>query len=249
LGLFGYPNRLGISFDPYFCFPFNHRIADDERMRRFFRWFMPSFTAGLVLAFGNIFGTVFRQNIEVLAEEYGAHAYLLEGWRIITDLGLESWLLYGIFFSSGASVALWVDYWLRRWSERQAIEAGAELLNARALVGWDTEGNLLPVSNMDNAHHVYAQPWLDRVMIMIGFTAPIMEGHIQVASNIKGLKWKECAMSDRHAVIGAEGNLKGGIIHVEVVPPLAASGRRQQEGLWQDAIHFDDMSYFQQGAV
>jgi hypothetical protein len=224
-------------------------MADDERMRRFFRWFMPVFTTGLVLAFGIVFGTVLRQNIEVLAEEYGVHAYLLGGWRMIADLGLESWLLYGIFFSSGASVALWVDYWLRRWSERRGIEAGAKLLNARALVGWDKEGNLLPVSSMDNAHHVYAQPWLDRVVIMIGFTAPITEGHIQVASNIKGLRWKECAMSDRHAVIGAEGNLKGGIIHVEIVPPSAASSRRQQEGLWQDAIYFDDMRCFQKNIV
>lgn len=179
----------------------------------------------------------------------GWNSFFKDGGRIVTELGLAAWITYGFFFFAGASIALWVDYWLRRWSERRAIEAGAKPLNARALVGWDTDGNLLPLTAMNNAHYVYAQPWLDRVVIMIGFTAPIMEGHIHVASNIKGLKWKECAMSDRHAVIGAEGNLKGGIIHVEVVPPSAADSRRQQEGLWQDAIHFNDMSHFQQTAV
>ncbi|MGF7206713.1 hypothetical protein GGE65_001274 [Skermanella aerolata] len=211
-------------------------MVDDERMhrfRRFFRWFMSIFTAGLVVAFGIVFGTVFRQNIEVLAEEYGIHAYLVGGWRMITDLGLASWLLYGIFFSSGASVALWVDYWMRRWTEKKAtISANETEFWMSVKDGWTVD--YVPV--LGNVHHWHVKLAGPSATLYLGFDRPVEKGHILVASTSDGLKWREDCLSDRHVVIEFEGRTPDSEIYVAVVSEtVLADRRRQQAGVFQPA--------------
>lgn len=210
-------------------------------MRKFFRWIMPIVAVALLTGAGFVLKTVLGQNIESLAEKYGADAYVLEGWRMITDLGLESWLLYGFIFSSGASVALWVDYWLRRWTERKPDAP----TNARLMLTWGDSWDMSLAPGHENIHHWYSEAQGPHVLIVIGFDTPIQDGHIQVASNVKGMRWKDSGMSDRHAIVTVEGRQPHCFIHVEIVPPSAATGRRQQEGVWQDAIYFEEAGILQ----
>jgi hypothetical protein len=83
-------------------------------MRTLLRWGVSLIT----LAVAVVLGTLARQNIEVFAEGHGWHSILRDGWQAVTALGLASWLTAAFFFFGGASIALWIDRWLRRFFDR-----------------------------------------------------------------------------------------------------------------------------------
>lgn len=77
------------------------------------RWFFRILTTCLWVLFAVIVGTLFRQNIEVLAESVGANNLLASGWSIVTGAGLEMWALIGFSFLSGVTATLWIDFFIR----------------------------------------------------------------------------------------------------------------------------------------
>lgn len=200
-------------------------------MRILFRWI--SFSAAGLLA---VLSPIFNQNIEEFSTSMGWNSFFKDGWRVVTELGLASWITYGFFLFAGASLALWIDHWLRRWGERKADLP----TNARLMLTWEDGWDMSLTPGHENIHHWYSEAQGPHVLIVIGFDTPIQDGHIQVASNVKGMRWKESGMSDRHAVVTVEGRQPHCFIHVEIVSPSATRERRQQEDVWQDAIHFEE---------
>jgi hypothetical protein len=92
-------------------------------MRRILKWIVGVLLGGFGIAFAVVFGTVFRQNIEVLSESFGTDNLLLEGWRIVRGLGLELVVALGFFFFGGAAIALWIDGRLRKGEESKREKA------------------------------------------------------------------------------------------------------------------------------
>jgi hypothetical protein len=111
-------------------------------MQRILRYVVTAAAA----VFAIVSGTLFRQAIEVYAEEQGWDRWLVDGWQAMTDLGLATWIAAGFFFFAGASVALWADLWLRRLTSKTAREA-------RIILRWGRMGTFLairpsPISNI-----------------------------------------------------------------------------------------------------
>jgi hypothetical protein len=77
-------------------------------------------------------------------------------------------------------LALWVDYWLRRWGERKTDLP----TNARLMLTWGDGWDMSPDPGHVNIHHWYFEAQGPHVLIVIGFDTPIQNEHIQVAYNV-----------------------------------------------------------------
>jgi hypothetical protein len=162
----------------------------------------------------------------------------------MTALGLTSWVLAGFFVFGGASVALWIDRWLRQIIDaRQAADHSFAIFVRGE--HWDDimyrdGGNIAKWSRRRSGSDVY---------VMLTFERPVKDGHITVFTTQKDdMKWMECSLSDGHAVVLINDWALRSKFYVSI-SAASASGdaRRQQPFIWQKAIFLHTFDIFTEG--
>lgn len=68
----------------------------------------------LLLLMGVPLGTIYRQNIEVWAEDRGLDGVFSKGLVVLSSNPFGPWLLLAFVLVLGGTAALWFEYWLRR---------------------------------------------------------------------------------------------------------------------------------------
>lgn len=180
------------------------------------------------------------QNIETFSEERGFNRFLVDGWKAMTALGLASWATAGFFLFGGASIALWADRWLRRF-----LDQPHTVSQCGAIFDFGETWNDIVYNNGVNINRWSYNRSGGDLYVILDFDAPVIHGHIFVASTSGDPEWMELSMSDRYAVVVLKKwQLKSSVYIGISAESASGSDRRQQPHMWQESKFFHDLNYF-----
>lgn len=198
---------------------------------------------------------LFIFTLQTIASEMGWVEFIQGGWRAVVHAGYADWVRWGVILFGGATLALWIDYILRRIVDNRtqviaSYEGDQQRDGYRGMAPRDGatfvycfEHKLLKYHTFpiqDNIHYYSITRFNQSLHIDLVFESAVEEGLILVSSNVPGIEWQELGLSSRVAFIELRGNLYRCVIKISVVPKTRYGVRQQEPWVWHQATQVGD---------
>ena len=208
-------------------------------MRQLFRQFV---TGVWTITF-----VIFAFTLETVADALGwtaaVKAFVAHGWRGMTDAGYQS-MVVGLFvFLSGAMVAVWTEYGLRRWEERRRVQNWAhfrvEFTDDRNQIDKRVGVDAITMLDGQVLGNIYtSDPKISKsvITLIVQFKAEIVEPCPYVASDRKMI-WREVRAGDHYLVLEIDRLTKEDVLFEVIARPRKWQGGEKFDSAlkWHDA--------------
>ncbi|WP_426692749.1 hypothetical protein ACMC5O_001850 [Sphingomonas sediminicola] len=190
---------------------------------------------------------LFQQAIGAFATNRGWDQILISGWQEITNLGLQDVVVFAFFTLGGATLALWVEFWLRDRREAKARQEQLALSSTAYLRFSEDNGEPLVVELGEQSENVSYFAWYvnnggtrrnEATMIFVEFEKEIPAPAV-VAHSGKPGEWREIASTDRFAFVELKGWPDGEVTVQAVDSKALGLDRRHELLVWRSYAPVD----------
>ena len=207
-------------------------------MRNIFRYVISALWA-IVFVF-------FALTLETLADELGytkkIRTVAAEGWTAVDSAGYSSWVFTVFMLLTGAMLAVWIEYGLRKWESRKKIEIWAHIQfvikdNQPELVekfGADTV-SVQGYGMYGRVYHSNVKPSKNVFTVFVVFEEDIVNPGIYISSDRTAI-WREIKTTHRQATIEIDIVAKDDIaLRIIIRPDSWSPGWKEGQPLrWND---------------
>jgi len=164
---------------------------------------------------------VFQQAISAFATKRGWDQILINGWKLISDLGWGSAVAFAFFALGGATLALWSEYWLRDRQDAKAKLAQSTLSCTASFTFTKSDGGHLAVVLNDHSENVAYWVWYvnnggtmhnEAVLMFVEFEKEIALPEVFAHSADADAEWRHFASTDRFMFVELKGWPPGEVV-------------------------------------
>ncbi|NOX95126.1 MAG: hypothetical protein GXP04_08530 [Alphaproteobacteria bacterium] len=185
----------------------------------------------IITAIATIFLVAFGLTLETFFTELGLVQVVKGGWKVIVDAGSADWIRWGVLFSTGAALALWSDYYLRKLTQPKQIYHG----EFRFIL--PENGRDEPVIEKTKNIKYWHYNARGSLTILIEFESSVEKPVLAISSDKENLSWSELHSSSNCALIKIDGNVHGARVSVHFIAQNQTEKRRQIEYVTNEVDH------------
>ena len=187
---------------------------------------------------------VFQQAISAFATKRGWDQFFISGWKLLSDLGWGSAVAFAFFALGGATLALWVEYWIRdRRDARTKLEEHAVSCTASFTFSKTSDGALAVASNDERSENVAYWAWYvnnggtmrnEAVLLFVEFEKRIPLPQVFAHSAAAEEEWREFASTDRFMFVELKGWPAGEVVLQAIDSRKLGLDRRSELMMWRN---------------
>lgn len=185
---------------------------------------------------------LFNEVIAAFAEERGWNQFFISGWQILNDLGLSDMVAFCFFAFGGATIALWIEFWIREKREA-AVKADRSAIHCKADFTFkqSKEGDL-DVSLGLRSENVSYWAWIvnnggtmrnESVMLFVEFERQIEVPEVYAHADDPEGEWQQFASTDRFMFVRLKGWPKNDVSLLAIDSQSLGLDRRSELNAWR----------------
>ena len=191
---------------------------------------------------------LFQQAINAFATQRGWDQFFIDGWKRVTDLGWENAVAFSFFTLGGATLALWIEFWMRdRRAAKTKLSQHTYSCTAHFTFTKSSAGALGVRLNDARSSNVAYWVWYlnnggtmrnEAVLIFVEFERPVHVPEVFAYSNAPHEEWRQVASTDRFMFVELKGWPDGEIVLQAFALDSLAQDRRSELMIWRKYIRW-----------